>query len=94
MIVLNVTYKCKAGQKDAFLKKIREEGIDAASRAEAGNGKYDYYLPADGSEELFLLEKWADAAAVEAHKGQAHFARLGELKSAYVEETVIEKYET
>ena len=50
MIVLNVTYKCKAGQRDA--------------------------------------------AAVEAHKGQVHFARLGELKSAYVEETVIEKYET
>ncbi len=34
MIVLNVTYKCKPGKREAFLKMIATEGIDAASRAE------------------------------------------------------------
>ena len=93
MIVLNVTYRCKPGRRDAFLERIKAEGIDAASRAEPGNLKYDYYLPADGGNQLFLLEKWQDADAVAAHGKMPHFARLGQLKPEYVEDTVIEKFE-
>ena len=61
MIVLNVHYKCKPGKREAFLHAIRAEGLDAASRAEAGNLQYDYYLSADGSDNLLLVEKWQDA---------------------------------
>ena len=93
MFVLNVTYKCKPGMRDAFLEQIKKEGIDAASRAEEGNSKYDYYIPADGSNELLLVEKWADAAVLKAHGAQPLFARLGELKQEFVEDTIIEKYE-
>ena len=42
MIVLNVTYQCKPELREEFLEAIMTEGIDAASRAEAGNIKYDY----------------------------------------------------
>ena len=93
MIVLNVTYKCKENMREAFLETISKEGIDVASRAEAGNIKYDYYLPTENDNEVFLLEKWQDAEAVKVHSGQAHFKRLGELKATYVEDTVIERYE-
>ena len=93
MIVLNVTYRCRPGMRDAFLRAIRAEGIDAASLAEDGNLKYDYFIPADGGDDLFLLEKWRDAEALRDHRGQAHFARLGEIKAAYVLDTDIEKYE-
>ena len=55
MIVLNVTYKTKPGMREAFLEAIRAEGIDEASRAEAGNLKYDYYLPFGGGDELLLV---------------------------------------
>lgn len=57
MIVLNVTYRCKPELRDEFLEMILTEGIDAACRAEAGNIKYDYYLPAGGGDELLLVEK-------------------------------------
>ena len=92
MIVLNVTYLCHPGMRDAFLQSVRAEGIDAASRAEDGNAQYEYFLPADGGDRLLLLEKWRDAEALSAHARQSHFARLGELKAQYVRETVIEKY--
>lgn len=92
MIVLNVTYLCHPGMRDAFLQSVRAEGIDAASRAEDGNAQYEYFLPTDGGDRLLLLEKWRDAEALSAHARQAHFARLGELKAQYVRETVIEKY--
>ena len=92
MIVLNVTYKCKPGMREAFLKNIKEEGLDAKSRAEAGNIKYDYYYSAADPDELFLLEKWNDEEALSFHKNTPHFTRLGEIKAEYVLDTVIEKY--
>ena len=92
MIVLNVSYKCRPDMRDELLKMIKREGIDAASRAEAGNLKYDYYLPADGGDELLLVEKWRDADALAEHGRQPHFAKLGALKAEYVADTVIEKF--
>ena len=93
MIVLNVTYKCKPDMREEFLEAIMTEGIDIASRNEAGNIKYDYYFPADGSSDLLLVEKWKDAEALAEHGRQAHFARLKEIKAEYVLDTVIEKFE-
>ncbi len=74
--------------------RSRKEGIDSASRAEAGNEKYDYYFPVDDNDELLLVEKWKDAEAIIEHGKQPHFKRLGELKADYVDETIIERFET
>ncbi len=93
MIVLNVTYKCKPEMRAEFLEMIMTEGIDIACRAEEGNIKYDYYLPIDNENELLLVEKWRDPDAFASHSRQPHFARLGELKSEYVNDTIIEKFE-
>ncbi len=93
MIVLNVTYHCKPGMRDAFLDSIRAAGIDAAVRAEDGNLKYDYYFALHDADELLLVEKWRDAAALEAHPKMPHMQPIGALKAQYVNETIIEKYE-
>ena len=93
MIVLNVTYKCRPGMREAFLNAIKSEGIDEASRAEAGNGKYDYFIPFADDGSLLLVEHWRDADALAAHGQTPHFQRLGELKKSFVTETVIERFE-
>lgn len=93
MIVLNVTYKCKPELREEFLEMIMTEGIDVASRAEAGNIKYDYYMPVEKTDEMLLVEKWSDAEALTSHSKQPHFARLGELKQNYVTDTIIERFE-
>ena len=92
MIVLNVTYKCKPDKREEFLEMIYAEGIDVASRAEAGNIVYDYYIPTEGGDDLFLLEKWSDEAALAEHGKQPHLARLKEIKAEFVNDTIIEKY--
>ena len=94
MIVLNVTYRCKPGAREAFLEAILREGIDEASRAEAGNLKYEYYLPFGGGDELLLVEKWRDEAALKAHAETPHYARLKELKPRFVIETIVERFES
>ena len=75
-----------------FLEAILAEGLDEASRAEAGNIKYDFYLAFDDPDELFLFEKWRDAEAVKSHNAEPHFRRFGELKAEFVLETVLERY--
>ena len=93
MIVLNVTYKCIPGMREAFLEAIQREGIDEASRKEPGNLRYDYYLPYDDNGDLLLVEHWRDDAALKAHAETPHYAKLKELKPRYVTETVVERYE-
>ena len=90
---VEVHYFVKPGMRQAFYDAVTESGIAAASRAEAGNEKYDYYLSPDNENELLLLEIWRDAEAVRLHGETAHFKALGALKQAYVTETVIRRYE-
>lgn len=93
MIVLNVIYSCKSGQRAAFLDAIKAEGLDDASRNEGGNSKYDYYEAIHDPDELLLVEHWQDEEALKAHFEEAHFKRLGELKDEFVSNTSIAKFE-
>ena len=90
---VEVHYYVKDGKRDEFYKAIMENGIAAASRAEEGNEKYDYYLSPENENELLLIELWASAEAVQAHGQTPHFQQLAELKQAYVEDTVIRRYD-
>ena len=92
MEILNVTYKCRPDVRDRFLEALKAEGLADACRAEAGNIKYDYYLPEDGSDELLLVEKWRDEEAFRSHCEEPHFKRIGELKNALGIETVLDRY--
>ena len=91
MFVLLVRYKCTPGCRDAYYDAIRKDHIDEMSQAEEGCLRYEYsYGMAD--DELLLTEVWRDAAAIEFHKSSAHFARLGEIKTEYVENTEFMKF--
>jgi quinol monooxygenase YgiN len=46
----------------------------AASRAEPGCVEYDIYVSATEYEEIASVERWASAAAAEAHLAAAHTA--------------------
>ncbi|MCR4966183.1 MAG: antibiotic biosynthesis monooxygenase [Bacteroidales bacterium] len=92
MLVFNVIFKCKPGMREAFLEKLRAEGVVAACRGEAGNLGYDYFLSAENGEDLLLIEKWKDFDAVKAHARQPHMARMDELKGEYTTDMVLEMY--
>ena len=91
MFVLLVRYQCKPGCRDAYFDAIRKDRIDEMSRSEEGCLRYEYsYGMAD--DELLLSEVWRDAEAIELHKNSEHFAKLGDLKAKYVENTEITKF--
>lgn len=91
MIILNVTYKCKRGMRDAYLKALNDEGLIDACRDEDGNLSYVFYFNPENEDELLLVEKWKDAEALAIHNQMPHFKRTGEIKSEYIESTLLEK---
>ena len=92
MILATMRYTVKEGKREEFYRKAVELGIDAASRGEAGNLKYEFYYPVDSENDLCLLEIWSDAEAQKQHGNTAHYRLLSGLKQEYVEKVQIQSY--
>ena len=90
---IEVHYFLKDGKREEFYRTLMESGIAAASRAEKGNEKYDYFYSPDNKNELLLIELWTSEEVLKQHWETEHFKALGELKKKYVADTVISRYE-
>ena len=87
MLLIQVTYTMRPGQRDAFVRKIRETGILDAIRGEEGCLGYSYYLPEEEDGTLLLVEKWTDAPAQKAHLETPHMKQMAAFKPEYVADT-------
>lgn len=94
MIVINVTYKMKEGVLPSdFVNALEEKGLAPYCRQEKGNICYSYFYPADGSDIVFLLEKWEDMESVTVHSKTENYAKIGQVKAQYVENTDVRIYQ-
>ena len=91
MFVVLVRYKCKSGCRDRYYEAIKDNHIDELSMSEDGCIRYEYSYGIN-EDELLLTEVWQDEMAIEVHKAGNHFAKLGELKAEYVENTEFMKF--
>lgn len=91
--IVEVHYFIKSGCRDEFFRQITEKGISAASRAETGNEKYDYFFSSTDPDELILLEVWSSPEAVQSHMETDHYRKLIELKKEFVIETTFSRYD-
>lgn len=91
-VLMTVRYTVADGKRNEFYEKLKSNDIIWKSRAEAGNIRYDYYLPMDSENDICLLEMWTNIQAQLLHTKSEHFALLGELKKQYVKNVKIEKY--
>lgn len=89
MMLFQVTYTMLPGQRDAFLRMMRESGILDQIRREEGCLDYRYYLPEEEDGTLLLVERWTGPEAQKAHMATSHMARLGQVKAQYVAETSV-----
>lgn len=87
MLLIQVTYTMRPGQREAFVRKIRESGILDAIRGEDGCLGYSYYLPEEEDGTLLLIEKWTDAQAQKAHLETPHMKQMAAFKPEYVADT-------
>ena len=87
MLLIQVTYTMRPGQREAFVRRIRESGILDAIRGEEGCLGYSYYLPEEEDGTLLLIEKWTDAPAQKAHLETPHMKQMAAFKPEYVADT-------
>ena len=93
MYNIYVVFKCFDGKREAFVEKVRSEGILDAIKAEDGFGRYDYYFSESDPNELLLIEAWASKEAQQIHIEQPHMARLREIKDDYIKTTTLGEFE-
>lgn len=73
-IVVNARWQVSAEALDEVLALVRE--VRARSLAEPGCQEYEVFASLDDPCSLLLVERYRDAAAVEAHRATSHFQEL------------------
>ena len=92
MITVNLYYKGTNGNARAFADEMEKSGIAGAIRAEAGNLRYQYFVPLDDPETVLLIDSWTDQAAIDAHHASPMMSQLAVLREKYDLHMSIERY--
>ena len=93
MYTIYVVFKCFDGKREAFIEKVKAEGIVDAVRAEDGCIRYDYYYSEKDPNEILLIEAWETKHHQQVHIDQPHMARLREIKEDYIISTTLGEFE-
>ena len=93
MYTIYVVFNCIEGKREAFVERVKEEGILSAIRNEDGCIKYDYYFSEGDEKELLLVEAWESKRHQEIHITQPHMTKLRELKDDYILSTTLKEFE-
>ncbi len=93
MYTIYVKFECYEGKREAFVRRIREEGILAAIRAEDGCLRYEYYFSEENENELLLLEAWETKHHQEVHMTQPHMAKLRTINAEHIASVTLGEYE-
>ena len=84
MYSIYVTFKCHDGKREAFVERMKSEGVLRAVREEDGCIRYDYYLSEKDPNELLLIEQWESKKHQQIHIEQPHMAKLRSFKDEYI----------
>ena len=93
MYTIYVTFKCHDGKREAFVERMKSEGVLQAVREEDGCIRYDYYYADENPNELLLIEAWESKEHQQIHIGQPHMATLRECKEGRVIDAVLGEFE-
>lgn len=87
MYTIYVKFNCLEGKREAFVEKMRAEGVLDAIRAEDGCIKYDYYFSENDPCELLLVEQWETKEHQQIHISLPHMDTMRDFKDEYILDT-------
>lgn len=93
MYDIYVKFKCYDGKREAFVERVKAEGVLDAILHENGCARYDYYFSAKDPSELLLLERWETKEHQQIHLSQPHMDTLRSFKDEYIETTTLGEFE-
>lgn len=93
MYTIYVMFQCVPGKREAYIEKLKAEGIVSAIRAEDGCIRYEYYFSEKNPDEILLIEAWETKEHQRIHIGQPHMERMRSFKDDYVVLTKLGEFE-
>ena len=91
-ITVNIYYKGTGSAAKQFAKEMIESGTVDAIRNEAGNLRYDYFLPLDDEETVLLIDSWENQEAIDVHHASPMMNTIVELREKYNLHMMVERY--
>ena len=91
-ITVNLYYTGKNGAARLFAEEMISSGTVADIRAEAGNLRYEYFLPVEDPETVLLIDSWRDQEAIDAHHASPMMATIASLRDKYDLHMKVERY--
>ncbi|MBQ7120448.1 MAG: antibiotic biosynthesis monooxygenase [Oscillospiraceae bacterium] len=88
-----VIFDCFEGKREAFVEKVKAEGLVDAIRAEDGCVRYDFYFSEKDKNQILLIEEWESKEKQQIHVNQPHMAIFREIKKDYIGNTTLGEFE-
>lgn len=82
MIYLHVTYTMPKENRDSYIRELIGEKMSEMTKKERGCHAYDFSVPLDRDDQVFLKEIWEDDA-LEGHKNGANIKKMHEIAKKY-----------
>ena len=73
----NLYYKGVNGNARKFMEEMENSGTADAIRAEKGNLRYDYFIPAKSPETVLLIDSWENQEAIDVHHASPMMSNFG-----------------
>lgn len=89
-----VVFDCFEGKREAFVEKVKAEGLVDAIRNEDGCIRYDFYFSEKNRNEILLIEEWESKEKQQIHINQPHMETFREIKKSHIGNTTIGEFET
>lgn len=83
MIVVNIYYTGEKGKAKAFAQEMIERGLVEKIQNEAGNLRYEYFLPLNDETTILLIDVWENQEALDIHHQTPMMQEIIELRQKY-----------
>lgn len=91
-LTINIYYSGKGGAARAFVEEMMSSKTVDKIRAEEGNLRYEYFLPAEGTDTVLLIDSWENQEALDLHHRSEIMKTIAKLREKYDLHMRVEQY--
>ncbi len=91
-LTINIYYTGTNGGARKFAEEMKESGLVDRIRAEKGNLRYEYFLPADDDETVLLIDVWENEEALNLHHKSPMMSEIAALREKYRLKMRVQKF--
>ena len=91
-LTVNIYYTGENGNAKKFAEEMLSSGLVTKIRKEAGNQRYEYFIPMENSETVLLIDQWENEEALDLHHKSPMMKKIARLREKYKLKMYPKKY--